>query len=147
VRAAGPCTVSHVLVVGIARDGTLALVPDAHGAAVRVPLLPAGCLLNGMATGLHLAVRLGPGPREGLMTGFHRRTRRPIRLVRTALGVAVVATGFAPGGTVGAGTALYAVSTGPPARLFPRLSAVSPRSPAGSVAVAAGPSERAILRG
>ena len=99
-------TVSNVFVVGLAMDGTLALVPDAHGLAVRIPLLMAGILLNGVATGLYISANFGPGPRDGLMTGLHRRTGRSIRLIRTAIEVAVVATGFALGGTVGLGTLL-----------------------------------------
>ncbi len=106
-------TVSNVFVVGIAMDGTLALLPGAHTLSVRIPLLAAGIVLNGVATGLYIAAGFGPGPRDGLMTGLHRRTGRSIRLVRTVIEVAVVATGFALGGTVGAGTVLYAVAIGP----------------------------------
>jgi uncharacterized membrane protein YczE len=139
-------TVSNVFVIGIAMDGTLALVPDAHPLAVRIPLLVAGILLNGMATGLYIAAVFGPGPRDGLMTGLHRRTGRSIRLVRTSLELAVVATGFVLGGTVGVGTVLYAVAIGPLAQLFLRVFAVPPASPSGSTVVATGQPERAILR-
>jgi uncharacterized membrane protein YczE len=114
--------------------------------AVRIPLLVAGILLNGVATGLYISASFGPGPRDGLMTGLHRRTGRSIRLVRTALEVAVVATGFALGGTVGIGTVLYAVAIGPLAQLFLRMFAV-PTTPTGSTVVAAGQPERAILPG
>ncbi|MFI1567691.1 YitT family protein [Streptomyces sp. NPDC020490] len=138
-------TVSNVFVVGIAMDGTLALVPDAHSLAVRVPLLLGGVLLNGVATGLYIAARLGPGPRDGLMTGLHRRSGRSIRLIRTALEVAVVATGFALGGTVGVGTVLYAVSIGPLAQLFLRVFDV-PSASGGSTVVAEGQPLGAILR-
>ncbi|MFD9118401.1 YitT family protein [Streptomyces bottropensis] len=138
-------TVSNVFVVGIAMDATLALVPEAHTMAVRIPLLVAGIVLNGVATGLYIAARFGPGPRDGLMTGLHRRTGRSVRLMRTAVEVAVLATGFALGGTVGAGTALYALSIGPLAQLFLRLFAVPSES--GSTVVATGPSKRAILPG
>ncbi|WP_330293970.1 membrane protein YczE [Streptomyces sp. NBC_00576] len=138
-------TVSNVFAVGLAMDGTLALVPDAHGLAARVPLLAAGIVLNGVATGLYIAASFGPGPRDGLMTGLHRLTGRSIRLVRTAIEVAVVATGFALGGTVGIGTVLYAVAIGPLAQLFLRVFAV-PAASDGSSAVAAGQPEEAILR-
>ncbi len=126
-------------------DGTLALVPDAHALAARVPLLVAGIVLNGVATGLYIAASFGPGPRDGLMTGLHRITGRSIRLVRTAIEVAVVATGFALGGTVGIGTVLYAVAIGPLAQLFLRVFAV-PAASDGSTVVAAGQPEEAILR-
>ncbi|MGW2487448.1 membrane protein YczE [Streptomyces sp. NPDC001606] len=138
-------TVSNVFVIGLAMDGTLALVPDVRSLAVRFLLLLAGIVLNGAATGLYIAARFGPGPRDGLMTGLHRRTGRSLRLIRTAIEVAVVVTGFTLGGTVGVGTVLYAVSIGPLAQLFLRVFAV-PTAPGGSTVVAAGTPEGAILR-
>ncbi|MFE2281023.1 YitT family protein [Streptomyces sp. NPDC059454] len=138
-------TVSNVLVIGAAMDATLAVVPDAHAMAVRVPLMVTGIVLNGAATGLYIAARFGPGPRDGLMTGLHRRTGVSVRLVRTAIEITVVATGFVLGGTVGLGTLLYAVTIGPLAQLFLRVFAVPPASD-GSTVVAAGQPRRAILR-
>ncbi|MFD8049017.1 YitT family protein [Streptomyces chartreusis] len=138
-------TVSNVFVVGVAMDGALALLPEAHSLAVRIPLLVAGILLNGAATGLYIAARFGPGPRDGLMTGLHRRTGRSIRLMRTAVEIAVVVTGFALGGTVGIGTLLYALSIGPLAQLFLRVFAV-PAASDGSTVVATGQPRGAILR-
>ncbi|MEU7662368.1 membrane protein YczE [Streptomyces lincolnensis] len=138
-------TVSNVFVVGIAMDGALAVVPEVHGLAARIPLLVAGIVLNGAATGLYIAARFGPGPRDGLMTGLHRRTGRSIRLMRTGVEVAVVVTGFVLGGTIGVGTLLYAVSIGPLAQLFLRVFAVPPASD-GSTVVATGQPRGAILR-
>ncbi|MFI1163930.1 YitT family protein [Streptomyces sp. NPDC020801] len=138
-------TVSNVFAVGLAMDGTLALVPDARTLAVRIPLLLAGILFNGVATGLYISARFGPGPRDGLMTGLHRRTGRSIRLMRTVVEVAVVATGFALGGTIGIGTVLYAVSIGPLAQFFLRVFAVA-RATGGSTVVATATPEGAILR-
>ncbi|MCX5365179.1 hypothetical protein OG864_41545 [Streptomyces sp. NBC_00124] len=138
-------TVSNVFVVGIAMDGTLAAMPEAHTLTVRIPLLLAGILLNGVATGLYISARFGPGPRDGLMTGLHQRTGRSIRLMRTAVEIAVVATGFALGGTIGIGTVLYAVSIGPLAQLFLRLFDV-PSASDSSTVVATGQPRRAILR-
>lgn len=137
-------TVSNVFVVGLAMDGTLALLPDVHGLTVRIPLLLAGIVLNGVATGLYISASFGPGPRDGLMTGLHQRTGRSIRLIRTAIEVAVVATGFALGGTVGIGTLLYALAIGPLAQLFLRVFAAPPAS-GGSTVVATGSPEPAIL--
>jgi uncharacterized membrane protein YczE len=138
-------TVSNVFVVGIAMDATLAAVPATHGLALRIPLMLAGIVLNGVATGLYIAAHFGPGPRDGLMTGLHRRTGRSIRLMRTAVEVAVVVTGFVLGGTIGIGTVLYAVSIGPLAQLFLRVFAVPPASD-GSTVVATGQPRGAILR-
>ncbi|MET8448190.1 membrane protein YczE [Streptomyces sp. NPDC005209] len=137
-------TVSNVFVIGIVMDGTLAVVPEAHAFAVRIPLLLAGIVLNGAATGLYIAARFGAGPRDGLMTGLHRRTGASIRLLRTAIEVAVVATGFALGGSIGVGTVLYALSIGPLAQLFLRVFAV-PAASDGSTVVATGTPGRVIL--
>lgn len=138
-------TVSNVLVIGAAMDATLAVLPDARALAVRIPLLVAGVVLNGAATGLYIAADFGPGPRDGLMTGLHRRTGRSIRLIRTAVEITVVAFGFVLGGTLGVGTVLYALSIGPLAQLFLRMFAV-PSASGGSPVVAAGSPERVILR-
>nr|WP_307673410.1 hypothetical protein [Streptomyces sp. V4I2] len=138
-------TVSNVFVVGLALDGTLALIPEAHGLAARIPLMLTGIVLNGAATGLYIAANFGAGPRDGLMTGLHGRTGRSIRLMRTAVEVAVVTTGFALGGTIGIGTLLYAVSIGPLAQLFLRVFAAPSASDGGTV-VAGGQPQQAILR-
>lgn len=138
-------TVSNVFVVGLAMDGTLALLPEAHTLGARIPLLVAGIVLNGVATGLYIAATFGPGPRDGLMTGLHQRTGRSIRLMRTLVEVAVVATGFAFGGTVGIGTVLYALAIGPLAQFFLRFFAVAAPS-GGGVVAAGGQPEQAILQ-
>lgn len=138
-------TVSNVFAIGIAMDGTLSLVPDVHGPVAQIPLLAAGIVLNGVATGLYISARFGPGPRDGLMTGLHRLTGRSIRLVRTAIEVAVVATGFALGGSVGVGTLAYALAIGPLAQLFLRVFAI-PEADSGSTVVAGGTPGQAILR-
>ncbi|HZG05866.1 MAG TPA: hypothetical protein VE546_20195 [Streptomyces sp.] len=117
-------TVSNVFVIGLAMDAALALLPEPRAMAVRVPLLAAAIVLNGMATGLYIAARFGPGPRDGLMTGLHRVTGRSIRLVRTGIELTVLATGFLLGGTVGVGTVAYALAIGPLSQLFLRVFAV-----------------------
>lgn len=130
-------TVSNVFVVGLAMDGTLAVVGDLDALGVRIPVMVLGIVLNGVATGLYIAARFGPGPRDGLMTGLNQITGRSIRLVRTAIEVAVVVTGFLLGGSLGAGTVLYALAIGPLAQLFLRLFALpEPSTPA--VVVASG---------
>jgi uncharacterized membrane protein YczE len=121
-------TVSNVLVVGPTMDATLALVPaPPHTLALRVPLLAVAVALNGVATGLYIAARLGPGPRDGLMTGLHRRTGRSVRLTRGCVELVVLAAGFALGGGVGVGTVLYALVIGPLAQTFLRLFTREPR--------------------
>ena len=106
-------TVSNVVVIGLAVDAALAVVPAPGSLPVRVGLLVAGVLLNAVATAAYIGVHLGPGPRDGLMTGLVRRTGRSVRLVRTSIEVAVVATGWLLGGTLGLGTVVYALAIGP----------------------------------
>jgi uncharacterized membrane protein YczE len=116
-------TVSNVVVIGVAVDATLAVVPAPGDLALRVALLVSGVLLNAVATAAYIGVHLGPGPRDGLMTGLVRRTGGSVRLVRTSIEVAVVITGWLLGGTLGLGTVVYALAIGPLVQvLLPRLS-------------------------
>jgi uncharacterized membrane protein YczE len=132
-------TVSNVIVVGLAVDRALAVLPVPHHLVLRVAYLLVGILANAVATGLYLGAGLGPGPRDGLMTGLARRGHS-IRAVRTSIEVAVLAVGWALGGTVGVGTVLYAAAIGPLVHvLIPRL---APRVPAGEKAPAGTPHSR-----
>jgi uncharacterized membrane protein YczE len=132
----GVGTVSNVVVIGVAVDAALAVVPAPSSLPLRVGLLVAGVLLNAVATAAYIGVHLGPGPRDGLMTGLVRRTGGSVRLVRTSIEVAVVATGWLLGGTLGIGTVVYAVAIGPLVQvLLPRLS-LSPASTPTRTAVA-----------
>jgi uncharacterized membrane protein YczE len=120
-------TVSNVVVIGVAVDAALALLPTAEGLPVRLAFLAGGIVLNGIATGLYIGARLGPGPRDGLMTGYvARRPGRSIRLVRTVIELTVLGLGFLLGGTVGLGTVAYALAIGPLAHVFIPLFTVPP---------------------
>ena len=110
-------TVSNVIIIGVAIQVMLTLFDQAHELPVRIALLVAGVVLNGVATGMYIGARFGPGPRDGLMTGIAARGH-PIRTVRTGIEVTVLAVGALLGGTVGIGTLLYAVSIGPLAHVF-----------------------------
>jgi uncharacterized membrane protein YczE len=124
-------TVSNVVVIGLVVDATLALLPAGGTLPVRIGLLVVGIIANGAATGLYLGAALGPGPRDGLMTGYvARRPGRSIRLVRTVIELTVLALGWLLGGTVGLGTVAYALAIGPLAQLFIPLFAVPPAAPA-----------------
>jgi uncharacterized membrane protein YczE len=118
-------TVANVLVIGALVDPFLALLghlPDPLPLAVRIALVVVGIGLNGLATALYVGVRLGPGPRDGLMTGLVARTGRSTRLVRSTIEVVVVTAGWLLGGTVGFGTLAYALAIGPVVHhLLPRL--------------------------
>ena len=106
-------TVSNVFVIGLAVDATLAVVPAPSSLALRIGFVAAGVLLNAVATAAYIGVHLGPGPRDGLMTGLVRRTGGSVRLVRTSIEAAVVLTGWLLGGTLGLGTVVYALAIGP----------------------------------
>jgi uncharacterized membrane protein YczE len=105
-------TVSNVVLVGLSVDVALGLLPSPHAMAARAGLLVAGILLNAVASGLYLGAGLGPGPRDGLMTGLAAHGIS-VRVARTVIEVAVLLLGIALGGTVGIGTLAYAVAIGP----------------------------------
>ncbi|NHC13367.1 membrane protein YczE [Motilibacter deserti] len=109
----GVGTVSNALVIGVAVDATLAVVDTPGPMWARVAFLVSGVVLNAVAGAAYIGAQLGPGPRDGLMTGLVRRTGRSVRLVRTSLELTVLAIGWALGGTIGVGTVLYALAIGP----------------------------------
>ena len=111
-------TVSNVVFVGLSMNWSLALIPYSGRLWARIPEMLGGILLLGVATGMYIGAAFGPGPRDGLMTGFARRSKRSIRLIRTVIELTVLAAGWALGGTVGIGTVLFALSIGPLAQLF-----------------------------
>ena len=106
-------TISNAVVIGLSTDAFLSVLPPLHSTAVRVGLLVAGIVLQGLATAAYIGAQLGRGPRDGLMTGLARRTGRSLRLVRTAMELTVVVIGLLLGGVAGLGTVVYAVSIGP----------------------------------
>ncbi len=115
-------TVSNVVVLGVVVEAALAVLPSPDALAVRVAFAAAGVALNAVATAAYIGVRLGAGPRDGLMTGLVRRTGWSVRVVRTGIEVAVVVTGAALGGTLGVVTVVYALTIGPLTQaLLPRF--------------------------
>ena len=122
-------TVSNVIVIGLAVDASLWLIPSPSALWLRITLMVLGVVGNGVATGMYIGARMGPGPRDGLMTGLAARHRRlSIRLIRTCIEVSVLVIGFLLGGTVGIATVVYALSIGPLTQLF--LPLFSVRQPA-----------------
>ena len=106
-------TILNALLIGLAIDATLAVLPDHIPALVRVALIPSGIALVGVGSGLYLTSYLGPGPRDGLMTGLHKHTGVSLRLVRTAIELSAVTIGIVLGGTFGVGTVAFAAAIGP----------------------------------
>jgi uncharacterized membrane protein YczE len=119
-------TISNVVLVGAVIDLMLAAFHPPHELGSRIALLIGGVLLNGVATGAYIGAGLGPGPRDGLMTGLAARGHR-IWTVRTSLEISVLAIGFALGGNVGIGTLVYAASIGPLAHFFIPLMTITAR--------------------
>lgn len=106
-------TIANAFVLGLSADATLALLDRPDALAARIALMLGGILACGVATACYIGAQLGRGPRDGLMTGLHRRTGVSLRLVRTALEVTVVLLGLALGGHLGLGTVLFALTIGP----------------------------------
>ena len=119
-------TVSNAILIGVAINVSLQVLPHPHLLVLRAANMVGGILLCGLATGMYIGAHFGPGPRDGLMTGLSRRTGRSIRLTRTCLEVTVLVTGWLLGGTVGVGTVLFAVSIGPLAQLSMKLFDAAP---------------------
>ncbi|MDQ1154866.1 YitT family protein [Brevundimonas sp. SORGH_AS_0993] len=114
----GVGTVANVLVIGTVANFGMDWIPSGLGLPLRAGLLIGGIVLNGVASGAYIGAGLGPGPRDGLMTGLCARTGWPVRRVRTGIELTVVAAGWLLGGSVGPGTVLYAVTIGPLVHLF-----------------------------
>ena len=106
-------TVMNALVIGWAIDVMLPVLPGPGPYVARLAFVGVGIALVGIGSGLYLTARLGPGPRDGLMTGLHFRTGRSLRLIRTLIEGSALALGFALGGRVGIGTVAFALLVGP----------------------------------
>lgn len=106
-------TIANVFLIGTFADISLWLIPPIHSLPLAAAMLLGGVFLNGVATGAYIGAGLGPGPRDGLMTGLVKRTGGSVRVIRTGIEVAVLAAGWLLGGTVGVGTVLYAIAIGP----------------------------------
>ncbi|MDI1464825.1 hypothetical protein QEZ54_28030 [Catellatospora sp. KI3] len=126
-------TVANIVVIGLVVDAVNPLLPDLDHLAGRWAFMLGGIVLCGFASGLYIGANLGPGPRDGLMTGLAAR-RWSLRGWRTLLEVTVVVAGALLGGTVGIGTILYALAIGPLAQFFLPMLTVTPRPTATATA-------------
>lgn len=111
-------TVSNVVLVGVSMNVSLDLLPVGAPLGWRITEMVGGIVLCGIATGMYIGANLGPGPRDGLMTGLARVTGRSIRLTRTGIEITVLAVGWLLSGTVGIGTVVFALAIGPLAQIF-----------------------------
>ena len=113
-------TLANTLLIGPFADLNLALIATPESLVLRVVFMLAGVLVCAFATGLYIGAQLGPGPRDGLMTGLARRTGRSIRLVRTLIEISVLLAGVLLGGVFGIGTIVFALGVGPVTQFFLR---------------------------
>ena len=115
-----------MIVVGLVIDVMLATIHPVHDLPAQIAVMVGAVILNGIATGAYIGAGLGPGPRDGLMTGLAARGHS-IRVVRTSIELTVLAVGWILGGTVGVGTVVYALGIGPIAHIsIPRLAIAKP---------------------
>ena len=105
-------TILNAVLIGPSADICLAILPEVHTMWLRVAFVALGIITVGMATGLYIGSRFGPGPRDGLMTGLNKLTGYAIWKVRLAIELVVLAIGWMLGGTVGIGTVAFAVFIG-----------------------------------
>ncbi len=108
-------TILNVLLIGTSTNAAITVLqtPSLDAVAVRVAMMAAGIGAIAVGSGIYLATDLGPGPRDGLMTGVHHRFGWSIRRARTAIELSVLVVGWALGGTVGLGTVVFALGIGP----------------------------------
>jgi len=106
-------TILNVIIIALVFDYTLPYLPNPENYGFKVLQVIIGVLITGLGSGFYLISNLGPGPRDGLMTGVQRITGKPIALVRSTLEVIVVFFGWKLGGTVGLGTIIFALGIGP----------------------------------
>ena len=138
----GVGTVLNVLIVGPSAQLGLALIPQQHHPVLQGLMFAAGLLLLAAATGLYIGARLGPGPRDGLMTGLRQRFRLPIWAARTLVEGSVLLIGWLLGGQVGLGTVAFVLLVGPLCHLAMPLLRVPGGEP--EQAAAAAPAARGV---
>jgi uncharacterized membrane protein YczE len=128
----GVGTLANALLIGPFVDLAFLVIPESQHLGVQIVFMFVGIVVIGLATGLYIGSRFGPGPRDGLMTGLHRVTGRPIWTVRTVIEATVVILGWLLGGIVGIGTVAFALMIGPICQYFMRIFYI--RLPADSMA-------------
>jgi len=137
-------TVANVIVIAVTVDAGLAILPTPSSLPIRVALMVGGVVLNAISTVLYVGAGLGPGPRDGLMTGLVTRTGLSVRLVRTSIETVVLGAGWLLGGAVGVGTVVYALGIGPLVQLVLRLTPRRVLARSGWATVLAHPGEHAL---
>ena len=105
-------TILNAILISVVIDLSLFILPYPNDLAFKLFQVIFGILIIGVGSGYYLAANLGPGPRDGLMTGINKQTKLSIASIRTFLELGAVGIGFYLGGTVGIGTIIYAITIG-----------------------------------
>ncbi len=115
-------TLLNAVVIGLVVDATLDWMPDTDNMILRLALMVGGVVVIALGSGLYIGAGLGPGPRDGLMTGLAKHSiaghRVSLRAARTGVEITVLVLGIALGGSVGLGTAVFAFGIGPLVQVF-----------------------------
>ena len=106
-------TILNAIIIALVLDYTLPYLPNPDNYGFKGLQVIIGVIVTGLGSGFYLIANLGPGPRDGLMTGVQRITGKPIALVRGTIEVTVVFFGWLLGGTAGLGTIIFALGIGP----------------------------------
>ena len=114
-------TILNVMIIGTSTNLAIALLPAAQVVTLQAAMMVGGVGVIGVGSGLYLSADLGPGPRDGLMTGVHHRFGWSIRRARTAIELTVLAIGWVLGGTIGLGTIVFALGIGPTVQFWLRI--------------------------
>jgi uncharacterized membrane protein YczE len=118
-------TILNAVEIGVVVDLTLPLLPEPDLLAAQVPMMLSGVVIIAIGSGLYIGSGLGPGPRDGLMTGLARHGLS-IRVARTGIELFVLAVGIALGGSIGIGTAVFAIAIGPLVHVFLPMFTIRP---------------------
>ena len=111
-------TLLNVVLIGTATNVGINLIPTVDTVPAQLAMMLAGVVVIGLGSAIYLSADLGPGPRDGLMTGLHNRFGWSIRRARTAVELSVLLAGWALGGTIGVGTVVFALGIGPVIQVF-----------------------------
>ena len=106
-------TILNIILISIVIDLTIPILPYPKSFLLQIVQSVLAVFVVGLGSGFYLTANLGPGPRDGLMTGLQNLTNQPIALIRTIIEVSAVVVGFYLGGIVGIGTLLFAFGIGP----------------------------------
>jgi len=109
----GMGTVLNIIIISLVLELSLPYLPQPEGLGLQLTQVAAGVFITGIGSGIYLIAKLGPGPRDGLMTGLQRLTQLPIAWIRSAIEISVVILGWSLGGVVGIGTLFFALGIGP----------------------------------